>query len=330
MPKKIEISHRTIIFTFIFLLTLWLLYYIRDILIAVFVALIIMAVLNPMVTKLSRYKIPRSLSVILTYLLLLLVVSFAIAAIVPPLVTETSGFVTNFPGLLENIGVSSYLSDQVLGQLINQLGTLPAGIAKATVSLFSNILGIVTIFVFAFYLLTDRHKFDDQLASLLGDTRAKVAAHTISELEMRLGGWARAQLSLMIIIGVFTYIGLRLLEIPFALPLAILAGILEIVPYAGPIISAVPAVIIGLGISPVIGVATAALFFLVQQLENYLFVPKIMQRSVGVNPIVTLLSLAIGFRLAGVLGLLISVPVYLTIQVIALHYFTAKEVSFKI
>jgi predicted PurR-regulated permease PerM len=124
----------------------------------------------------------------------------------------------------------------------------------------------------------------------------------------------------MFIVGLANYIGLTLLGIPFALPLAILAGLLEIVPYVGPLIAAVPAVLIGFGISPILGTATAALAFLVQQLENYIFVPKVMEKSTGVHPIITLLSLAIGFKLLGMIGILIAVPVYITFQVLIQSY----------
>ena len=123
-------------------------------------------------------------------------------------------------------------------------------------------------------------------------------------------------LLLIFMVGFSTYIGLRLLGVPYALPLSILAGLLEIVPYVGPIIAAIPAVIIGFGTSPVIGVATTALAFLIQQIENYIFVPNIMQRSVGLSSLIVLLSLAIGFRLFGVVGAIISIPAVLTIQVL--------------
>jgi len=108
-------------------------------------------------------------------------------------------------------------------------------------------------------------------------------------------------------------------------PLALLAGIFELVPYMGPFISAIPAVIIGLGISPLIGLATAALYFIIQQVENYLFVPKVMEKSVGVSPIVTLLSLAIGFRLAGVVGVIMSVPVVISIQILVKRFILSKS-----
>jgi predicted PurR-regulated permease PerM len=100
---------------------------------------------------------------------------------------------------------------------------------------------------------------------------------------------------------------------------------LEIVPYIGPVLAAIPAVIIGFGISPVLGIATIALTFLIQQLENYIFVPKIIQKSTGVDPIVTLLSLAVGFRLAGMIGLLISVPIFITARLLTHEYLLSKQ-----
>ena len=320
MPRKIEISHRTIVFTVLFLVFLWFVYLVREILLQFFVALLIMTILNPTVTKLSKYKIPRSASVFLVYLLLLGVMSFAVVSVMPPLIEQTSSFIINLPTFLNNLGLPSVFRDQFTQQVLAELGSLPARLARVTISLFSNVLGVVAVLVFAFYLLAERGKLDEQLGIFLGDSKKKKIARLVDLLENRLGGWARGQLTLMFVVGLANYIGLRLLGIPFALPLAILAGLLEIVPYIGPILAAVPAVLIGLGISPIIGVAAASLAFLIQQLENYLFVPKIMQKSAGVNPIVTLFSLAVGLEVAGIVGLLISVPVYITVKVLAGEY----------
>ena len=323
--EKIEISHRTIIFAVFFVLFLWLLYVIRDTILQFFVALLIMAILNPLVTKLSKYKIPRSLSILLVYVLLVGLMSFVVATVIPPLIEQTTLFINNFPSFLDNLGVSSLISEQVIQQLLVQIGSLPAQAAKITLSLFSNVINIVTILVFAFYLLASRSKLDDQLVVFLGETKNNQINRVIDLLEKRLGSWAIGQMSLMFVVGLSNYIGLRLLGIPFALPLAILAGILEIVPFLGPIIASVPAVGIGFGLSPFLGLATAALAFLIQQLENYVFVPKIMQKSTGINPIITLLSLAIGFKLAGVVGLLISVPIFISASIISKEYLLLKK-----
>ena len=320
MGQKIEISQRSIVFTLVLLVSLGVLYLIRDIILAFFVALLIMAVLDPFVAKLSDYKVPRGASVLLAYVLLFAFIGFTIAAIVPPLAEQTTSFVNNLPATLNTIGISAFMSEQIVAEIISQLGSLPAQAARVTISLFSNVLGIVAVLVFAFYLLSERHLLDEQIGSFFGDKKKVEIERIIGLIEDKLGGWARAQLTLMFVVGTTNYVGLRLLGIPFALPLSILAGILEIVPYVGPTLAAVPAVLIGLGVSPVTGLAVAALAFLIQQLENYVLVPKIMQKSAGLNPIVTLLALSIGFRLAGMVGLIISVPVYVILQILVKEY----------
>ncbi|OGM15969.1 hypothetical protein A2V56_04365 [Candidatus Woesebacteria bacterium RBG_19FT_COMBO_42_9] len=325
MPRKIEISHRTIVFMVLFLLFLWLLYLIRDIILEFFVALLIMAILDPTVTRFSRFKIPRAISVLVVYILSIGLISLTIGAIIPPLVEQTAAFAVGLPKYLANLGVSRFVSDEIVRQLLNQIGIIPAQALKIGISIFSNVLGVLTVLILAFYLLLTRDKLDEALGFFFGDDRRKEAIKLVDVLEQKLGGWARGELALMVLVGVSTYFGLILLGIPFALPLALLAGLLEIVPYVGPIISAIPSVIIGLGISPIIGLATAALYFLIQQVENYVFVPKVMEKSVGVSPIITLLALAVGFRLAGVVGIVMSVPVVISIQVIVARYLLTKE-----
>lgn len=319
-PKKIEISHRTIVFTVVFLASLWFLYFIRDLLLQLFLALLIMTILNPLVTKLSKYKIPRALSVLVSYLIFIGTIVGVIAGLAPTLIEQSTSFVNNLPRYLSSLGITAYLGEQAVTNFVSQLGSLPGQVARFTVSIFSNVLSVVTVLLFAFYMLLAREKLDDQLSYLFGDARRKKIGAIIDRLEEQLGGWARGQFTLMLLVGVSTYIGLRLLGIPFSLPLAILAGLLEAVPYIGPIISAIPIVVIGFGISPVIGLAASALAFLIQQVENYVFVPKVMEKSVGVNPIITLLALTIGFRVAGVVGVIISVPVVITIRVLSREY----------
>jgi predicted PurR-regulated permease PerM len=198
---------------------------------------------------------------------------------------------------------------------------IPGRVVGVSVSIVSNFVAVLTVLTFAFYLLMARDKLDDQLAFFFGKTRSQEIGEIIDELEVKLGGWARGQLLLMFTVGFFNYVGLTILGIPYALPLGIFAGIMEAVPYIGPILGAVPGVVIGFGISPIMGIGTAALAFLIQQVENYVLVPKIMEKSVGVAPIVTLVALAIGFRVAGIPGILISVPVVITLQVFGKRHF---------
>ena len=325
MPKKIEISHRTIIFTVLFLLFVWFLFFIRDIILQFFVALLIMTILNPLVTRLSNMRIPRPISVFVAYLLGVGLLGLAIASLVPPLIEQTTSFANNLPFYLERLPAGLFVNEQVTDQILSQLGSLPGQVVKFGFSLFSNAFGVITVLIFGFYLLLQRNKLDDQLGFFFGEDKRAQIARIIDLLEIKLGGWARGELALMLLIGSSTYIGLAILGIPYALPLAILAGLFEIVPYLGPIVASIPAILIGLGISPLTGFGVAALVFLIQQLENYLFVPKVMEKSAGVSPIVTLLSLAIGLKLAGVVGAVISVPLVLTLQVLSKEYFFPRE-----
>lgn len=324
MVNKIEISHKTIIFAVLFLISIWFLYYIREILFIFFVALLTMTILNPAVTRITKFKIPRGVAVFLVYLFLLGVVGVAVAGVIPPLVEQSAGFANSLPGYLANIGLSSAISEQVLKEVVTQLGSLPGQIIKFGVVIFSNIIAVVTVLIFTFYLLIARNKADGQLASFLGERNSQTVLRILDNIEIKLGGWARGEMALMLLVGCLNFFGLTILGIPFALPLAILAGVLEIVPNLGPTLAAVPAVVIGFGLSPLTGVATIALAFLIQQVENYLFVPKVMEKSVGVNPVITLLALAIGFKLAGVIGVLVSVPVFITIQAISKEFLLNK------
>jgi predicted PurR-regulated permease PerM len=325
MPSKIEISHKTIIFSAFFILLLWFLYLVRDLILELFVSLLIMTILNPFVTRLSRFKVPRAVSVLIAYLIVFGLFGVAIAGVVPPLIEQSTSFANNLPKYFASLGYLGNVTEQLTTQLLSQIGSLPGQVLRFSVSIFSNVLAILTVLIFSFYMLLARNKMDDQLGVFFAGTSKKKIARIIDSLERRMGGWARGQMLLMIAVGAATYAGLSLMGIPFALPLGILAGLLEIIPYIGPIFSAVPAVVIGLSISPLKALAVAGLFFLVQQLENYVLVPKIMEKSVGVSPLVTLISLAIGFRMAGVAGAVISIPVVLSLQVLIREYLFTRD-----
>jgi predicted PurR-regulated permease PerM len=320
MLRKIEVSHKTIIFAVLLVLSLGLVFVLRGLIFELFVALLLMTILGPMVSTLSKYKIPRPLSVLVTYVLVVGSLVGIISLIVPTVVDQTTSFVDALPNYLANIGITPTISSGVINAFLDNVGSASGAIFQFTFSLVNNVVAILTVLIFAFYMLVSRNKLDDQLGIFFGEEKKKELGDVIDTLEKKLGGWARGELILMFAIGIATYIGLRLIGIPYALPLAILGGVLEIVPILGPIISAVPSILIGIGISPLTGAGVAALTFLIHQLEGYILVPKIMEKSTGVSPLVTLISLAVGARLAGIVGAIISVPVVITLQILAKKY----------
>jgi predicted PurR-regulated permease PerM len=169
----------------------------------------------------------------------------------------------------------------------------------------------------SYYLVLERPKLHRYFVRFFPNHDAEAKAESlVLAVEHQVGGWVRGQLLLMLVIGVMTYIGLMLLGVPYALPLAVIAGILELIPNLGPTIAAIPALIIGLTISPVIGLGTLIMSIIIQQLENNVIVPKIMKEATGTEPLVTILVLLVGFTLGGVAGAVLAMPLYLTIQTV--------------
>lgn len=313
VTSKIEISHRTIIFTIALLLALWVLVQIRDILFLVFIAFILMAALKPLVDWLGMLRVPRFLSILLIYAIVFGFFGWSIAGTIPSLVMQSAKFAQELPVFVER--VMPYWNIDVRS-LTQQIAPITENVFRLTVGIFSNIVTTLTVLVFTFYFLLERKNAESVLASTVGDDWAKQVIKVLREIEVRLGSWVRGQLLLMFLVGLFVYIGLTLLRVEFALPLAIIAGVLEIVPMVGPIFSAIPAVLVALTISPLLAVSVVALYFVVQQLENNIVVPFVMKRSVGLSPLVTIFALMVGGRLAGIVGAILAVPVVLVLQAV--------------
>jgi len=324
---KIEISHRTVIFTVLFLLFLWFLYQIRYLLLILFVGIILMSALNPVVEKLERFKIPRMLAIILVYLSIFICLGLILGGVIPSLVSQTRVIISRFPSYyksLENLGINSEIIDSQVNYLLNRLSSISLDLIRITVSLLGNFLVIFTLLFVSFYLLLERRNLDDYLKKLFGQDAKKIRK-VINRAEERLGEWVRAQTILMLIVGIMCYFGLVLLGIEFALPLALLAGVLEIIPNIGPTLSAIPAILAGLAVSPLMGLAVAALYFLVQQLENNIIVPQVMKRGAGVNPLLTVLGLIAGFKLGGTLGAVLAVPFIILMETILKEVFLSDD-----
>lgn len=313
--NTVEIGHRTVIFTVLLLVFLYVLKQISSIIIGLFVAYLIMTAVNPLVTSLQRIRIPRQLSALLILITILVGFASGIAALIPPVVDQTGNFLAQLPQLLQQLGIE--LDPSLVS---SQLGSIPQNIFRVITSIFSNALAVFTTLVISYYLILERHQLAKKLTFLFGDGEG-VAEDILTRIEIKLGAWIRGQLILSLIIGLAVYIGLFALSIPYAIPLAIIAGALEAVPNIGPIVSMIPAAIVGFTLSPLHGGAVILLYFLVQQFENNLIVPLVMQKAVGLNPLVTIISLMIGLKLGGPLGAILSIPIVLTSEVLFPYFY---------
>lgn len=323
--RQIEISIKTIIFTVVFLIFLWIIYNIFDIILLLFVAFILTSAIRPLVDRLEQWKIPRVIGILLVYIVGISILYLIIKNILPPLIMESSHFGNQFPAYLNNVLAQFNISGISIGTVQNQIGPITENAVKITLGLFSNLFSFITVLVFTFYFLLERKYLHRYLTVAFGSDYARIIFDVIEKIEYRLGAWVRGQLFLMFTIGIATYIGLFFLGMEYALPLALIAGLLEIVPMVGPIISAVPAILVALAISQNQAVMVTILYLVIQQLENNLIVPVIMRRAVGLPNIITLIALMIGGKIGGVLGAILSVPVVVAGVVVIKEFLSTRE-----
>jgi predicted PurR-regulated permease PerM len=328
---SVSVSPSIIIFTFLFALTVYFLFQVQGIITALFLSFIIMTALRPAVDKLNlKFKIPRPVSILLVYSIVLVTLGLMVAIVLPPLLSEAYRFLRSFelPFLQQEIQNLS-LTVQEVSTLLNQVGDGAGLIISLITSTFSGVFAFFTLMVMSFYIMLDRPNLYKKVSWFTHEKKhLKMAEDFLNSVELQLGGWIRGQLILMLTIGVITYIGLSLFRVPFALPLAIIAGLLEILPNLGPTIAAVPAVILAfLAGGPVMGVIMVIFYILVQQFENNLLVPKIMQANADVNPLIAIVTVLTGFKLGGVVGALLSIPTYIVFRSI---YALLKENKIKL
>lgn len=321
MPRKIDISHKTVIFITAFILSLWIIYLIKDLLIILFVAIILMSALEPLVNFFHKLKIPRALGIAITYIIIIAILVGILAAILPPLIEQSSKLIVTLPPLLSQIFNIAHIDKSVFQ---SQLSGLSANAFSITLAIFDNFLTIIFLLVITFYLLLERGNLENRISALFVGNEDRVRKLT-THIQDKLGSWLRGQLFLSIVIGVLSYGGLTALSIPYALPLSLIAGIMEVIPVIGPIISSFPAIMVALTISPLLGLGVACMYFVIQQMESHFIVPQVMNKAVGLNPLVVILTIAVGSRLLGFSGAVIAVPIAVVLQILGTEVIERKK-----
>lgn len=317
MPQRVDISVRSILLAFATLLLLWFLFIIRDIILLVFLSFILMSAFLPWVEFLEKKRFPRIIGVLLLYIVLIGVILISGGSIVPILINESVRLSHNLPEYARPFLPMLKVDNQTITQ---QLAPFGENLVRLTFGIFGNLFSLFTIIIISFYLLLERKNIPGLIMFYTTKSRSDYFAEILNKIEQRLGAWVRGQLSLMISVGILTFIPLLIFQIPYALPLAILAGILEIVPIIGPIISAVPAVLVAIPVSPFMWITVSLIYLVVQLVENNVIIPIVMQKAVGLSPVVVIVALMIGARLAGITGAILSVPIVVTFETILSEY----------
>jgi predicted PurR-regulated permease PerM len=317
-------------------LLVWLVWSARGALPAFIIGLALAFVLDPVVTLLQRRGLPRWAGVLVCYVGLVALAWALVAFAVPPIARQARDFITHLPELgaaianVQQSVVEWYRSlplppelraildesirsaEQAFAAAIREiLGPAVSGVLRTA----GFILGLVVIPVWLFYVLKDRERFPRAVTGALPDHWRADASNVLAILARVGGRWVRGQLVLGIAIFVATVIGLTILTIigfsefgEFTLVLALIAGVLEWFPIIGPIVAAIPAVLIGLTIGPPATIAAIVLYIGIQQLENNLLVPKVLGDAVQLHPAVLIVALVVGGALFGIGGAILAAP----------------------
>lgn len=330
----VEFSFSSIFWVLGIILSLWLFMNLQEILMSLLLAFILATAIAPLIDLLQAKKIPRALSITVIYLIIIGVIGLIVRLVVPPFIDQITAifqnrmsYIDTLTGYFGNFG--GPLRTNLLSAVENFSGSLEnmnlTGFVSGARGIFSGIIEVILVFVLSFYFLLSKNGIEKIITQYIPNQYQKKITAIYRKISKKMSAWLQGQVFLGLIIFAVNYVGLSILGINYALTLAIISGLFEVLPIIGPIVSGAFATIVALTISPLLGLIVAAWYVLVQQLENHIIVPLIMKKSLGLNPIVVILSLLIGGKLLGIIGIIISVPVAAAIGVLLEEFVKIKE-----
>jgi len=294
----------------------------REALVVLFVAIIISSALDGIVSWLQRKRIPRILGTIFIFLAALVVFALLLYAIVPTIIYELQNFLKNVSkielpvfgqfDISKMIDVNKYIDS--LGSLANVVFSGGSSFVGFAAAAFGNLTMVVIIFVISLYLTINQYGVENFLRVILPITHEEHIIKIYLRVRKKLGLWFQGQIVLMLLIGAMTFFGLWALGVKYALLIAILSAILEILPLVGPLLAGAIAFLMIFPQSWVLAFYSIIIFLVVHQIENHILVPLVMKKAVGVSPVVVIFSLLAGAQIAGFVGAILAVPVAVVFQ----------------
>lgn len=320
MDKQVVISVKTVLITILMLLGVYVLYRLGPIIGILLLATLLVFALEPLIKSITKVTflnkpISRGFAVIFSYILLVLVLLTIGTVGIPPVFSQLEKMLASLASISSKINFGDYLTFS-LADLLPQASKFSSGVLSVTVSVISNLTGLVSFLILSLYISLDWVNIKKQFVSLFPENKEDGVKETIDDVEINVGHWVKGELTLMFVVGLACFIGLQILGVKYPLALGIISGVLEIVPILGPVLSAILAGIIAFADAPIKGLGVIALYVVIQQLENNVLVPKIMQKVSGFSPLVILVALLIGSEFFGVIGAVIAVPATIVFGVI--------------
>lgn len=315
------------------ILIIWLLFYLKDLVLIVLTAIVISSSIEPAVLWFMKYRIIRPAAVALTYFLIFGFLFGFAYLLFPPLIQETSGFVETLPHYMSSFNLDTLISNKViattqevasldttsLANTLQQFGQIftatGEGAFRAVSGVFGGVFSFLLIMLLSFYFAVHETGIDDFLRIVTPIKHQKYAVSLWRRSQVKIGLWMQGQLLLSLIVAVMTYLWLTILGVPYALLLAIFASIAELVPVFGSVVAAIPSILVAGTFG---GITTALLagggYLVINQIQGNLIYPLVVKRVVGVPPLLVILALIAGAQLAGFLGVLLSVPLAAALQ----------------
>ncbi|OGF61885.1 hypothetical protein A2926_00670 [Candidatus Giovannonibacteria bacterium RIFCSPLOWO2_01_FULL_44_40] len=319
----IEISFWTMFKAALLVILLWALWVLRDIIAVILISIVIASAIEPANHFFARFRVPRVLSVVLIYLSAFLLFSLIFYLVVPPLFGDILDFVNTLPSYIEQVlgpqsplflllpelpgALTDFLTSLALS-LERSIPAVTSGLFSAGASVFGGVLSFVLLIVISFYLSVQEHGIENFLRIITPLEHEFYILDLWRRSQRKIGRWLQGQILLGVLVGVIVFLGLTILDVKYAILLAILTATFEVIPVFGPIMAAIPAIAIALIQSPLLGLLVLGLYFVVQQFENHLIYPLVVRKTVGVPPLLVVLSLVIGGTLGGFFGLVLAVP----------------------
>lgn len=352
---KVEISVQSVVKSALaiigILLFLYLLFLLRSTIILLLVSVILAIALNPIVDFICSRKIPRGIAILIIYIIFFFLLFIVIYNLIPLIAQQISKIAINITAFINEIIHSEleypfknelepylalFFDNMDRHMIVNQIQNLLYSFSADMTNIAGNLLNFIYVFIsnlfnaflvliLTFFMLLKKTHISTFLDSLIPKKYAKYYSNKVLAVQNKLGAWVRGQLSLMFIVSLANYIGLWILafigiDIEYKETLALVSGFTEIIPYLGPVLGALPAILIAINHSWIAVIAVIILYTLVQQLENNIFAPIIMGKKVGLNPIVVIIAIIIGGQFFGFLGIVLAIPITATISIFVEEY----------
>ncbi len=324
----IEITTGTIIKVIVLLLSFWLVYYLRDLVLVILTSVVIASAMEPITVWFMKYRIPRVPAVIIIYVSSFLLIVALLGWFFPLVFDDFFKLVSTIPQYIRSVSFDEYMSSgpaRILNNIKNSLasslslddliplagsavGAAKDGVLETAKYFFGGLLSLVLAVVISFYLSVQEKGMENFLRLVSHIKHEDYIIDLWMRSQRKIGYWMQGQILLGLLIGVFVFLGLSILGVKYALALAIFASVFEIIPVFGPILAAAPGIVVAFTESPTLGLMTFGFYIIIQQFENHLIYPLVVRKVIGVPPLLVVIGMVVGFQVAGLWGVILAVP----------------------